>query len=167
MSRVLLLVKLAILIAAAYVASAEARDRPLSPHWGWPSAAPMDVVLHRDLHGRSGDGRLPNALVHGPRGVEEVPGVDLHAHRITGGVVVRVPRPMFNGRRLAWCAEEGRCGAVAAQMFCHAHGFGRVLQAEQERHVGSYAETVQLVSGAPCVGPHCHGFSRIVCGRGG
>jgi hypothetical protein len=137
------------------------------PHWGWPHAAPMDMVFHRDYTPRGGNGLQPNAVIYGPSGPVAIPTVDRRAHRTMGVGTRRFARPVWHGARLDWCSAGAQgCGPVAAQAFCRARGFRRVVEAVQERRVGLYAHTVQIGSGLSCTGSGCAGFARITCTHG-
>lgn len=151
-------------IAALLVIAAPAAA---GPHLGWPSHGPFEwPSLHHPTR-VPGDGhRLPQALIHGPNGPQSFPYVDRRAHRSIGAGTRRFPRPMAHGARLDWCVEPSAgCGPHAAQAFCAARGFTRVVEAVQERHVGRYAATRQLGSGLVCAGSGCHGFMVITCTR--
>jgi hypothetical protein len=154
----------AVLILAALASGAPVAD---AGNYFWPQHAPLDVVLHHDFRQRrSDDGVLPRALLYGQDGPTEIPTADDRAHRPQGGRTVAFSRPTWNGMRLDWCVQpRAGCGPWAAQSFCEAHGFRRVVQAVQEAEVGRYAHTSQIGTGLACAGSGCHGFARIVCTR--
>lgn len=133
----------------------------------WPHHGPMDIVISRDHRARtSSDGVLPHALLYGPDGPREIPYTDHNAHRPVGMGTVRFARPTWGGHRLDWCLHpRSECGPVAAQAFCAAKGFRRVVEVVKEEAVGRYAHTTQIGSGLACAGAACNGFARIVCTR--
>jgi len=135
----------------------------------WPTLAgvpPLQIILHEPNERTPGDGRLPSAQLHGPQGFTDIPTGDRRAHRPSGRATKRFPRPAVSGLRLSWCSAPGiDCGPIAAQHFCQAAGYRRVIEAVQERDVGLYAETRQIGSGLVCAGRGCDGFLSITCTR--
>lgn len=133
----------------------------------WPSLygiPPLGVVIQLPNERLQGEEGRPSAQLHGPDGLVDIPTVNRDGHRKFGRSTVRFPRPLFQGKRLDWCsAPAHECGPSAAQHFCEASGFRRVIEAVQENDVGLYADTQQIASGLSCTGRGCHGFLRITC----
>jgi hypothetical protein len=73
-------------------------------------------------------------------------------------------RPMYNGRRLAWCEQfDASCGRPAADAFCKTKGFQRATDFVQDAHIGDVSPTRSIGSGAVCDQVPCDGFKLIAC----
>lgn len=85
----------------------------------------------------------------------------------TGRSVVQFPHPVWGAARLDWCHGPGRsfCGPPAADAFCRAQGFNRVVSMVEEPNAGLLGPTHQIGSATLCVGPRCSGFVSITCSR--
>ena len=136
----------------------------------WPKLAgtpPLSGVIETTPQRQHSERGRPNAFLHGPEGLSDIPFIDRKAHQETGRSTKRFPRPAFDGQRVDWCsAPNFECGPSAAQHFCEATGYHRVVEVVQERDVGLYAHTRQIATGLLCAGPGCHGFLRITCSKG-
>lgn len=75
-----------------------------------------------------------------------------------------VEKPMFNGHRLAWCANWGAdCGEPAAEAWCIAQGFAGVETFTKAPGIGDKAPTRLIATGAICDDAGCDGFKEITC----
>lgn len=73
-------------------------------------------------------------------------------------------KPMYNGRRLAWCEQfDGNCGRPAADAFCKTKGFQQATDFVQDAHIGDVSPTRSIGSGAVCDQVPCDGFKLIAC----
>jgi hypothetical protein len=73
-------------------------------------------------------------------------------------------KPMYNGKRLAWCHEfDADCGRPAADAFCKANGFAAASEFTLDPHIGDVAPTRSIGSGAVCDQAPCDGFKLIAC----
>jgi hypothetical protein len=73
-------------------------------------------------------------------------------------------KPMYNGKRLAWCHDfTTECGKPAADAFCKANGFGKAADFTQDPHIGDMTPTRSMGNGAVCDQAPCDGFKAITC----
>lgn len=75
-----------------------------------------------------------------------------------------IAEPMFNGNRLAWCANWAiDCGKPAADAWCRINGFGEALRFSREARVGKLSPTRLIGTGAICDSEQCSAFRAITC----
>jgi len=85
----------------------------------------------------------------------------------TGRNTVQFPHPVWGHARLDWCHGPGNvlCGPPAADAFCRAQGFSRVVSLVEETGAGLLGPTVQIGGSHMCVGAKCSAFIAITCSR--
>lgn len=77
-----------------------------------------------------------------------------------------IKKPMFNGKRLDWCASwTSDCGKPAADAFCKSQGYAEATKFERDPHIGSSSPTRVISTGAVCDLAHCDGFLEITCAK--
>jgi hypothetical protein len=75
-----------------------------------------------------------------------------------------IAKPMFNGKRLDWCANwTDDCGKPAADAFCKTQGYGEATVFKRDPHIGGVSPTRVISTGAVCDLAHCDGFLEITC----
>lgn len=145
-----------------------------------PREAPIRGISSEELNEDKSEGTKPEATASASDAVSE--SLDKTEAAATDAVVAEkavqtakadeaVPakitsfeKPMYNGKRLAWCHQfDSECGKPAADAFCKANGFTAAAEFSQDPHIGDVAPTRSMGSGAVCDQVPCDGFKVIAC----